>query len=130
MTTTILVCGSRDVDEAQFAGASIFLDGLAVAHMPNLDLVHGQAAGADTLAHRWAVQYGVTVHRHPADWSTHGRAAGPIRNQLMLDSHDVDLVLAVVSKPLRESRGTADMVHRARQAGIPTHIIRTFRPRR
>jgi len=33
----------------------------------------------------WAEANGIEVARFPADWDTHGRAAGPIRNQQMLD---------------------------------------------
>lgn len=42
-------------------------------------------------------------------------AAGPIRNQQMLDDGKPDLVVAFPG-----GKGTADMVRRARVAGIPT----------
>lgn len=34
-----------------------------------------------------------------------------------------DLVLAFADKPLTQSKGTFDMVKRARKAGVPTFII-------
>ncbi len=76
-------------------------------------LISGCARGADTLTIEWAEAGGIEVARFPADWSTHGRAAGPIRNQQMLDEGKPELVVAFPG-----GRGTADMVRRARAAGI------------
>lgn len=54
---------------------------------------------------------------HPADWSTHGKAAGPIRNQQMADAR-ADLCLAFPG-----GKGISDMVRRAERAGIPVRHI-------
>jgi hypothetical protein len=48
-----------------------------------------------------------------ADWEKLGRSAGPIRNQAMLDEGRPDLVVAFPGH-----HGTADMVRRARAAGV------------
>jgi len=61
----------------------------------------------------------VEVYR--ADWKTHGKKAGPIRNQLMLDVGTPDLVLAYPSTRFA-SKGTMDMVERARKAGVRTVV--------
>lgn len=58
----------------------------------------------------------------PANWDMHHRAAGPIRNQAMLEvllktPCDHRLVKAF-HDDLTNSRGTRDMVRRARKAGI------------
>jgi hypothetical protein len=55
----------------------------------------------------------------PADWKKHGRAGGPIRNQQMLDEGKPDLVVAFPG-----GKGTADMVRRARAAGIPVMEVK------
>jgi hypothetical protein len=47
-----------------------------------------------------------------ADWRKYGAAAGPIRNQRMLEGPP-DIVVAFAG-----GKGTADMVQRARAAGI------------
>lgn len=86
-----------------------------------LTIVHGGARGADTLAGEVAQELGYTVEVHPADWKTHGRAAGPTRNQKMLDT-GVDLVMAFPG-----GRGTADMVKRATVARVPVrHVASTW----
>lgn len=82
--------------------------------------------GADTLAHEWAVANGIQTCVHPAQWKTHGKRAGPIRNQEMLDYHpEIDLCVALVDKPLAQSRGTADMVRRAIRSQIH-HVVAEF----
>jgi hypothetical protein len=58
---------------------------------------------------------------YPADWAKHGRAASPIRNQQMLDEGRPNLVVAFPG-----GRGTADMVRRARSAGV--EVIEVDKP--
>ena len=84
-------------------------------------IVHGGAAGADTLAGEVAQEFSYAVEGHPAEWSRYRRAAGPIRNQEMLDS-GIDLILAFHSN-LKQSRGTADMVRRGRKNNVPVEVI-------
>jgi len=83
-----------------------------------LVIIHGDAPGADQLADKWARLSQVAVRRHPADWTELGRAAGPIRNQEMLEEEKPDIVVAFPG-----GRGTADMVIRAREAGVPVREV-------
>lgn len=105
-----LVCGGRNYDER----ISLFevLDTLRRERRITI-IVHGAASGADKLAGMWARLRGVECVSYPADWKRHGRAAGPLRNQSMLDSERPDVVIAFPG-----GRGTADMVGRARAAGV------------
>jgi hypothetical protein len=80
-------------------------------------LIHGDANGADRLAGEWGTARGITVEAHPADWKKHGRAAGPIRNQKMLE----ETPALVVAFP--GGKGTADMVKKARQAGVEVFVV-------
>jgi hypothetical protein len=102
----ILVCGGRDYDDR----TKVFetLDTLK----PSV-IIEGGARGADWIAATWGMENRVPRMRFDADWQTHGKAAGPIRNQLMLDQGNPDLVLAFPG-----GKGTADCVRRARAAGI------------
>lgn len=114
----VLICGGRN-----------YSDVLALfKQMDRIDrevrqisvVIHGNARGADTIAGRWAVARGKDCKFFPADWSKHGRAAGPIRNQRMIDEGKPDLVVAFPG-----GRGTADMVGRARAAGIEVIEVET-----
>lgn len=102
----IIVCGGRDYrDERTIRTVLSVLYGAEV-------LVHGDARGADRMAASVGADLGFTTEPWPADWNAHGKAAGPIRNQQMLDA-GADLVVAFPG-----GRGTEDMVRRARAAGV------------
>lgn len=114
----VLVCGGRDFSDYDLVERT-----LAPMWKPHETvLIHGDAPGADRLAESWLRrQFPVLDHeieRYPADWSSHGRAAGPIRNQQMIDIGKPDLVIAFPG-----GRGTADMVRRARATGIDVREI-------
>lgn len=76
-------------------------------------IIHGCAPGADTAAANWAGDRGVAIEPYRADWRHYGAAAGPMRNAKMLAQGCPDLVVAFPG-----NRGTADMVRRAKHAGI------------
>ena len=118
----VLVTGSRhwqDFDAVKFM--------LEEVH-PDI-VVHGRARGADCCAHFACEELGLTVANgrlrpYPADWVAHGSAAGPIRNQKMLDvehtkKEPIDMCLAF---PEKDSVGTWDMVERCLKAGIPVEL--------
>lgn len=95
-------------------------------HNPDsLTLVHGAAPGADRMAEKWAKTRKVGTMRFPADWNKHGKAAGPIRNQAMLDLTSPNAVVAFkedFDRTLRKG-GTEDMVKRSLKAGVPVELI-------
>lgn len=89
-------------------------------------LISGCAPGIDSLAIQWAM-YNKTwddrfilIEKYPADWKQYGKGAGPIRNQQMLDEGKPDHVIAFLAP---NSRGTANMINRTKQANIPVEII-------
>lgn len=121
----VLVTGGRDYDD--YGAVKRELDALEdMAYMQReiLVVIHGDARGADSLARHWCkdamtrAPYNVQHIPCPADWKTHGMAAGPIRNQAMIDDHHPSLVLAFPG-----GKGTADMVRRARRAGLEVREI-------
>lgn len=83
-------------------------------------IVHGACpyGGADYIAEQWAIGCMYKVEPWPADWANFGKAAGPMRNQAMVDA-GADICLAF---PLPDSRGTWDCIRRAKAAGIPVKI--------
>jgi hypothetical protein len=105
----ILVCGGRSYwnRERVYEVLDELHDGTITC------VITGGAPGADGLAMQWAQARGVQLDLHYADWKEHGKAAGPIRNQRMLDEGSVDLVVAFPG-----GVGTADMVRRARERGV------------
>lgn len=86
-------------------------------------VVHGDARGADRHARNWVEQarglhYLVDQEPHavtPRQWTLQGKAAGNIRNQLMVNLG----ARLCVAFSRNNSRGTANCADLARQAGIP-----------
>lgn len=76
-------------------------------------LIQGGANGADKLAREWCEDRRVQYENYPADWESHGSFAGPMRNKQMLDEGRPHSVIAFPG-----GRGTADMVRKARKAGV------------
>jgi hypothetical protein len=111
----VLVCGGRDFWDEECAYS--VLDALN-DESPITCVIEGGAYGADRLARAWAKERGIHNQTYSADWALHGRAAGPIRNALMLSDGRPDLVVAFPG-----GRGTADMVRRAGHSGIDVHIV-------
>ena len=112
----VLVCGSRDWNDRDMIRA-------ALSRLPSGTIViEGEARGADLLARSVAEELGFEVVKFPADWTRYHRAAGPIRNQQMLVEGKPDYVIAF-HDDIRTSKGTFDMVNRARGAGIRVMII-------
>lgn len=121
----VLITGSREWIHADtlYKAMDVVLNALGPDEP--LVLVHGGARGADFFAGYWARQWknagkDVTVEVHPARWSEHGNAAGPIRNQQMVDA-GADLVLAFIRD---NSPGASHLVRQARKAGIPVREYR------
>lgn len=70
-------------------------------------VVTGDARGADRIARACAKLRGLEVEVHRANWSEHGRAAGPIRNSQIAMSADF-----AVGFVRGESRGTRDTLRK------------------
>jgi len=109
----VIVCGGRDYHEADLLYSLLDRELNGRWHGLDVVVVTGGCTGADIMAEAWADERGLTVEKHLADWHRHGRAAGPFRNQKMLDL-GADYVVAFPG-----GRGTADMVRRAEGAGVP-----------
>ena len=128
--TTILVCGGRDFgyfeDIDRFKEPEKYIQKVkeccfVISWLSKMDritpidvMINGYANGVDKIADQWAVVNRKTPKRYPAKWKEHSKAAGPIRNQQMLDEEpNIDFVIAFPG-----GNGTADMVKRAKLAGI------------
>lgn len=112
----ILVCGGRDYRDRN----AVFRALDALHRKRGISaIIQGGADGADYLAWQWADERCVRYETFNADWKTHRKAAGPIRNQQMIDEGKPDGVVAFPG-----GSGTADMIARAERAGL-----KVWRPR-
>lgn len=131
----VLVCGGRYYTDRLRVYAELDrIEGATPIKEPFV-LVHGACGtGADDLADEWAANSCIAIDDYPADWTdlSHPDAvirtrrdgtkydalAGHRRNQRMLDEGKPDLVVAFPG-----GTGTADMVRRARKAGVEVREI-------
>ena len=83
------------------------------------EIISGGATGADELARWYARDTGLPIREFKADWKRYGRAAGPIRNQFIVEA--CDLLIAFWDG---ESRGTKSAIRIAAELGKETRVIR------
>ena len=117
----VIVAGSRSgIPEAAVHAAinNAVESGLIVD-----EIVSGKAKGVDAAGESWARANNVPIKEFPADWDTHGKVAGPIRNGEMAAYADA-LILVWDG----QSRGSASMLKQAAAMGLKIYenIIETI----
>lgn len=112
----VLVCGGRDYDDKETLG--LYLDFINKTHGEITKIIHGNANGADSLSQDWAMRHGIEFVKFLADWKTHGKSAGHIRNKQMLYEGKPDLVVAFPG-----GVGTDSMVRYTIASGTPILIV-------
>ena len=118
----VLICGGREFNDWDFLNDTLYdifnEIGLGAS---KLVIIHGGARGADSLAGRFAKEYGIEVEEYPVtkeEWKTLGKGAGHIRNAKMLHNGNPSLVIAFPG-----GNGTRNMVDIARKAGVTVKEI-------
>lgn len=104
----VIIAGSRDITDYEFVKFAIRCSGFKIT-----EVVSGCATGVDRLGERWAAENDVAVMRFPADWKTHGKAAGAIRNRRM-----AEYGAALIAVHDGSSRGTQNMIDTASSWGL------------
>lgn len=108
----VIIAGSRII-----SNSLIIDEAIEKADFQITEVVSGCARGVDTLGELWAIANGIPVRRFPADWTKYGKSAGFIRNQEM--ANYADALIAVWDG---KSRGTADMINRAKKHGLEIYV--------
>jgi hypothetical protein len=111
----LLICGDREWTNKASILKQLKLRNITV-------IISGRARGADTLAEECGSLLGIALMLFPANWDYYHKAAGPIRNQWMLNFGKPDEVWAFHSN-IGASKGTADMVRRAKKANIRVRVF-------
>lgn len=107
----LLICGDRNWTDISF------MRNLMKDLPKDTVIIQGCARGADSIAGLLADELDLVQEKYPANWNVHGRAAGPIRNQRMLTEGKPTHCWAF-HDDIDHSRGTADMLWRAKTAGL------------
>lgn len=112
----VIIAGSRTVTNPEAVKAAIDASKFVIT-----EVVCGMAKGADLLGRLWAQYNGIPVKEFPADWNLYGKKAGCLRNEQM--AQYADALIAVWDG---ESRGTLNMINKAKKRNIPTYVHRTY----
>lgn len=112
----IIVAGGRD-----FKNYDILKDKCdnILHNLEFVEIVSGTANGADNLGEKYAEEKGYPIKSFPADWDTHGKSAGYIRNKEMAEYAD-----SLIAFWDGESRGTRHMIALAKKEGLKIRIIK------
>lgn len=112
----LLVCGGRSYTDVPVVHAVL------ASHIKPNDtgsvVIQGGANGADLIAKEWAYANGIHCAQIDPLWVIHGKAAGPIRNGVMLTLKP-DIVVVFPG-----GNGTADMVKQARAHLLSVLIVK------
>lgn len=111
----VIIAGGREIDDYELVLKAVLNAGFDITAV-----VSGGARGVDLLGERFAEEAGLKLFKFPADWDKHGRAAGPIRNQVMGDFAD-----ALIAIWDGQSRGTKHMIDYATKKGLKVYVERT-----
>jgi hypothetical protein len=108
----VIIAGSRTITHKEVVEEAVRRSGFQIT-----EVVSGCAIGVDSLGEEVARDLAMPVKQFPADWRRLGKKAGFLRNQQMADYAD-----ALIAVWDGKSRGTQDMVRRARKAGLQVFV--------
>lgn len=111
----VIIAGSRTFDDYEKLKQKCdFL----LHNIKDIEIVSGNAAGADLLGERYARERGYKLYLYPADWEKYGRRAGYVRNSAMAKNAD-----ALIAFWNGISSGTKMMIDIARKEGLKVKIV-------
>lgn len=105
----LAIVGSRDFNDYEFLKKIIDYHSCT-------QIISGGARGADRLAKRYAAEHGIPIKEFLPDWDTHGKAAGYLRNEQIVETCD-----ELVAFWDGESRGTKHSITLAEKASKPVY---------
>ena len=114
-----IIAGSRSITDPAWLDRA-----LAKCGWTPTVVLSGTAPGADRLGERWANYNYVPIERYPADWNTHGKAAGYRRNTQMAEKAE-----ALIALWDNVSPGTQHMIAIATRLGLRLHVEQPHEPR-
>ena len=108
----VIIAGSRTITDPTIVALAVEGSGFNVT-----TVVSGGAHGVDYLGEEYAVANALNCTVYPADWDTHGKQAGFLRNMKM--AANADALIAIWDG---KSKGTAHMIEIAAIEGLQVHL--------
>ncbi len=115
----LLVAGTRTYENYdEFSYVMDYLD----QNLKTIEIVHGGAKGADSMADRYAKEHNLLLKVFPANWDLYGKQAGYIRNREMHKYLSQFERKGCILFWDGKSKGTAHNIGLAEDYGIPLKI--------
>lgn len=108
----VIIAGSRTITDYKHVEEAAKLSKFEIS-----EVVSGTAPGVDRLGELYGHELTVGVKRFPADWKTHGKNAGPIRNRVMAEYAE-----ALIAVWDGKSVGTKNMIDTARELSLRVFV--------
>lgn len=122
MKVIIAGCRYSDVEnKIIFSDYQLLIETIKKSGLDITEVVCGMAIGTDRMGEQWALANNIAIKEMPADWHTHGKAAGPIRNRAMAEYADGAIILWD-----GKSEGTRNMINEMIKFKKPYHIGMTI----
>lgn len=115
----VIIAGTRDFNDYAFLKKNVdyFLQGIN-PNNEEIEIVSGNARGADKLGERYAKEHNLPVKLFPANWNKYGKRAGYLRNQEMADYADV-----LIAFWDEKSKGTKHMIDIAKKQDLTVIVV-------
>ena len=110
----LAIVGGRDFNDKELFNKTMieFIDKVSV-------VISGAAKGADTFGENWAKENKIDTIIHLPNWEKHGKAAGYVRNKLIIE--DCDMCIAFWDG---KSKGTESSINLCKQSNKPIKIVK------
>jgi len=121
-TRRIIVAGSRNYkDYRRISSVLSKFISMFTENGISPEFISGGCRGVDTLAERFCKLHNYPIKVFEADWATHGKKAGYLRNKQMAEyaAEDNGMLIAFWDG---ESKGTKMMVDLAMKNGLTVHV--------
>ena len=123
----IIIAGGRDFNNYEFLKEKCnkIIESLNYnKKLSDIEIISGDAIGADTLGKKFAKEMNYRLVSMPAKWNLYGRSAGYIRNEKMRDYAKIDpdysMLIAFWDG---KSKGTKSMINLGKEELSKVEII-------
>ena len=115
----VIIAGTRDFNDYAFLKKNVdyFLQGIN-PNNEEIEIVSGNARGADKLGERYAKEHNLPVKLFPGNWHKYGKRAGYLRNQEMANYSDV-----LIAFWDEKSKGTKHMIDIAKKQDLTVIVV-------
>lgn len=114
----VIIAGGRDFNDYELMCKKVNRI-LSNKNTSEIQIISGNARGADKLGEKYAKDNNISLMCFPADWNKYGKRAGYIRNEQMANEAN-----ALIAFWDGKSKGTKHMIDIARSKGLLIRVIK------